>query len=103
MDKISRLELFRVIHGHISMISGLIHESRGEGKDRKLVLEKKNFKQKTSSETPNENSDFKPVPNDKPKTSEDENSNDKLCDNCEKRIPLTNFQLHELRCSANRV
>ncbi len=104
----------RMLMHEVAETFNVIHESTGEGKDRHIVVKKKN-----TDNTVKDSSVEKPIKNtsgavNKPKnTPKEPTTSDKkinsiaidvvTCSTCHKEIPKCNIELHKLRCAPPKV
>ena len=105
----------RMLMHEVAESFNLIHESVGEGKDRHIVIKKKNADKtvvkastvekpiKTTSGAVN-----KPKNTPKEPTTSDKKNNSiaidvVTCSTCQKEIPKCNIELHKLRCAPPKV
>jgi len=97
----------RMLVHEVAEAAGLLHESQGEGAERRIIVRRK--VEKGEEEVKNESRDKVKVPRavtevkaDKGSKVEDAVLLDKhiICSNCKKNVPKTNFELHQVRCAA---
>ena len=97
----------RMLVHEVAEAAGLLHESQGEAAERRIIVRRK--VEKSEEEVKNESRDKVKVPRavtevkaDKGSKVEDAVLLDKhiICSNCNKNVPKTNFELHQVRCAA---